>query len=849
MAYALIVSLKQTLEPLLDSARSRIQISSSELQPIYEDLCYLKSFFDKVKSLEDSNSVEELEKDVKDVLQNARDLIESHLSDVVHSAGDGSWNSSAGFSPKMVKVKDKLSPFIDVLKAKENELTGNQQLPPDVAVPVPVPVLSRINHGIVELEYEVKMLQRRLLESDSALQVFYIVGMFGIGKTTLAKEVYNNEDTVYKFHMRLFVEIGVKYKLEELLLRLLRPLLQERVSEVKKEETVHELGDRLSESLSHRTYLVVLDDLRDMRVWEQLRPYFPDVGNGSRIMITTRMTNMDCFRKYIHQKRLLTHQASWWLFYQIAFSNMKMDMHQKKGYVEIGWEIAKNMGGLPLALVEIGEVVSKLPKTVECWRKVAQNMNSHIQETSIPKAVNAGLPQHLKACFLYLCLFQRHYDIPTSTLIKLWVAEGFIEPEADQSLEQIAEEYLEDLVSRSLVIVDEQSYTGRIKTCGVIHKLVRDVCVTEARQQKLFCIVNEGTSTKNQRRLSIQSDVLLEVMAVSRVRSLVFMCADAEHQDPLPVFERVKWLRVLHALPIRFSKFPDQVLKLVRLRYLAITFEGELPSSISTLWDLQVLIIVSSRAISSPVFLPLEIWELQKLRHLHCMGFDLPLPSTDLNLMKLLTLSGVSFRTCVDGVLARIPNVIKLGIRFNPADHAVEVSCFKAVFSYLNHLESFKCGVTSQSEAAFSLLGFPSGLIKLTLGGSGFLWDEHTSIISDLPHLQVLKLRWRAFCGPKWELYEGGFPRLKFLVLEDLDIEQLIARSNHFPVLQKLLTRRCCKLEEIPLDMGDIPTLEVIEVDECSISLVESARRIQKEQEELGNENLKVRIHSSSDEL
>ncbi|XP_042038714.1 putative late blight resistance protein homolog R1A-3 [Salvia splendens] len=840
MAYALIVSLKQTLEPLLDSARSRIQISSSELQPIYEDLCYLKSFFDKVKSLEDSNSVEELEKDVKDVLQNARDLIESHLSDVVHSAGDGSWNSSAGFSPKMVKVKDKLSPFIDVLKAKENELTGNQQLPPDVVVPVPV--LSRINHEIVELEYEVEMLQKRLLEPDSSLQVCYIVGMFGIGKTTLAKKVYNNEDTVYKFHMRLFVEIGVKYKLEELLLRLLRPLLRERISEVKKEETVHELGDRLRESLSHMTYLVVLDDLRDMQVWEQLRPYFPNVVNGSRIMITTRMTNMDCFRKYIHQKRLLTHQASWLLFYQIAFSNMKMDMYQKKGYMDIGWEIAGNMGGLPLALVEIGEVVSKLPKTVECWRKVAQNMNSHIQETSIPKAVNAGLPQLLKACFLYLCLFQRHYDIPTSTLIKLWVAEGFIEPEADQSLEQIAEEYLEDLVSRSLVIVHERSYTGRIKTCGMIHELVWDVCVTEAEQQKLFCIVNEGTSTKNQRRLSIQSDVAVGVTGSGRLRSLVFVCADAEHQDPLPVFERVKWLRVLHALPIRFNKFPDQVLKLVRLRYLAITFDGELPSSISTLWDLQVLIIISKQGTNSPVFLPLEIWELQKLRHLHCMGFDLPLPSADLHLMKLLTLSGVSFRTCVDGVLARIPNVIKLGIRFNPADHTVEVSGFQAVFSYLYHLESFKCGVTNQSEAAFSLLRFPSGLIKLTLGGSGFLWDEHTSIISDLPHLQVLKLRWRAFCGPKWELYEGGFPWLKILVLEDLDIEQLIAESNHFPVLQKLLIRRCYKLQEIPIEMGDIPTLEVIEVKDCCESLIESVRHIKREQEELGNEDLLIRI-------
>ncbi|KAL1568277.1 putative late blight resistance protein R1A-10 isoform X1 [Salvia divinorum] len=842
MAYAVVISLKQTLELFLDSARSRIQITSSELQPIYEDLCYLKSFFDKMNSLEDSNSVDELEKDIKDVLHNTRDLIESHLSDLVHSAGDGS--STSGFSRQLVEVKVELGPFIDMLKAKENELTGNQQLPTDVAADVPVSVPSRIDHEIVGLEDEVAMLRQRLLDPDSGRRVIYVVGMAGIGKTTLAKEVCKDTYIVDQFNMRLVVTIGEECLLKELLLRINSEVLKG--SEVKKEETVHELGNRLKAFLSRSTYLVVLDDLWDMGTWDQLEPYFPDEGNGSRIVFTTRMTNVDRVvnRKYIFQKRLLNDQESWELFSKMAFYDKCPSELE-----EIGKTIARNMGGLPLALVEIGKHISKLQTTVDCWMEDAQNINSLIWKTAIPQVVNAELPHHLKACLFYLGLLHPNYDIPTSQLIKLWVAEGFIEPEADQCLEQIAEEYLEELVSRGLVIVHERSYTGRIKTCRMIHKLVRDICVTQARQQKLFHIVNKGTTQKNQRRLSIQSDVLLGVMAVSRVRSLVFMCA--EHQDPLLVFEGVRCLKVLHALPIRFREFPNEVLKLVRLRYLAITFEGELPSSISRLLNLEVLIIFSRHAICSPVFLPLEIWKLQKLRHLHCMGFDLPVPSTeygdDLYLMNLLTLSGVSFRTCGDGVLARIPKLTKLGIRFDPALHGVEISCSAALFSDLHQFESFKCAVTNPSRAAFSLEGFPSGLRKLTLGRCGFLWDEHSTIISQLPNLQVLKLRWNAFCGPRWELRDDEYHSLKFLVLEDLNIEELIAEPNNFPVLQQLLIRRCYYLQQIPPDMIDILTLKVIEVDDCSISLVKSAKRIQEEQVDRRNDDLQVRIRSSSD--
>ncbi|XP_057804250.1 putative late blight resistance protein homolog R1A-10 [Salvia miltiorrhiza] len=854
--YALIVSLKQTLEPLLDSVASKIQIPNSELKLIYDDLCYLKSFFNKIISLEHSNSVEELEKQIKDVVQKAQDLIESHLSDLVHP---GDESSVSGFSHELGEVKDRLGSLIEMVKAKEDWLTGNQQSADPLAADVAVS--SEIDFGrnniIVGLENETMHLKVWVFGMPSSLQVICIVGMAGIGKTALAKQVYLHQLINEHFTTLLFLEIGIAYELKDLLLRLLGQL----VSEHMEEATVDELGYQLHKCLYGGRYLVVLDDIWDVRAWDGIRRFFPDYGNGSRIICTTRITHVASYigrSTRILQKCFLDDNESWDLLCKMAFSDMEMCPSELE---EIGKTIAQNLGGLPLPIVEIGKLLSILPTTVESWRRVAQNIKSHIQQTAIPKILNtsyAQLPQHLKACFLYFGLFQPNYNIPTSQLVPLWVAEGFVKPAPDKTLEKIAEEYLEDLVSRSLVIINERSSTGRIKTCRM-HQLLQDLCVIEAQRQRLFHLVNQGLTssragTRNQRRQSIQSDVVFGAMeSASSVRSLLFMCP--QQQYPLPVFVRCRWLRVLDALSIRFCKFPDEVLRLVRLRYLAITYDGEeLPSSISRLWNLEVLIIRPSHTINCSVFLPLEIWKLHKLRHLQCMGFDLPDPSMEdasdfLFLRKLKTLSGVSARSCINGVLARMPNLIKLGIWLEPTttEYAVETFCFDAIFTHLHRLESFKCTPMNRSEAAFSLTGFPPlCLRKLSLSGCGFVWGEHMPIIASLPHLQVLKLRWHAFCGHEWESYEGGFMRLKVLVLEDLDIKQLMAEWSHFPTLEQLIFRRCYNLEEIPPEFGEISTLQLIEVDDCSMSLIHSAERIKKEQEAFGNDDIQVRICSSS---
>ncbi|KAI3745219.1 hypothetical protein L1987_58327 [Smallanthus sonchifolius] len=137
---------------------------------------------------------------------------------------------------------------------------------------------------------------------------------------------------------------------------------------------------------------------------------------------------------------------------------------------------------------------------------------------------------------------------------------------------------------------------------------------------------------------------------------------------------------------------------------------------------------------------------------------------------------------------------------------------------------------------------FPATLKTLALYNSKLPWSD-MSIIQSLPNLQVLRLHGKAFVGScSWNTEGQEFPQLKFLRLKALDIKQWEAYSTSFPCLRQLEVIYCKVLEEIPLEIGEIPTLELIKIDGCRPSLEESARRIEEEQQNLGNYDLKIEI-------
>ncbi|KAL7114986.1 hypothetical protein ACP275_04G155600 [Erythranthe tilingii] len=690
---------------------------------------------------------------------------------------------------------------------------------------------------MVGLDNELKELQDWIFSGDPKRDVTSVVGMAGIGKTTFVEQVYHNNPLLANhFKHRLFLLIGPYRQLKEILLLALDQL------GVPENLNKNPLSNYVYKSLLGTKYLVVLDDVWNTRI---------KVGN----------------------------------FFVGLYSQLE---NLARRLEKIGRKIAKKCEGLPLAIIEVGKLLSKIDKTVEKWKTVAENEDPLTitidDDTPLSKALLLSydmLPQYLKVLFLYMGVFPKSYEIPRSKLIELWASEGFLDLQnQSKSLEETGDECLNELISRSVVLNTKLSSvdTKRTKTCR-LHFTFRSICVSEAQSEKFFPIIkkyNESSfpedAIKNQQRLCFQNNVVLGIEQVRTwmeeylpgARSL--LCFGPKQQYPVDLYLGFKLLKVLDALAIRFYEFPHRVLKLVHLRYLAITYDGDdIPSSISCLWKLEVLIVHRHHKIKSsnlpPVYLPIEIWKLHELKHLDCEGFDLPEPSPaddSLILEKLLTLSGVTARSCTRGVLARIPRLAKLGIRVEASqeDEAFEALSFFGddYFESRKEFESFKCLVVDPSprcRAVSSMMNFPENIEKISLSGCGFPWDSMTAI-ADLPNLLVLKLRWSAFCGPHWETTttytDGiGFSKLKLLLMEDLDIQKWEAGNEHFPMLERLIIRHCYKLEKIPPGIGDIPLLEMIQVDDCNPAVVTSARGIREKKLFWGNDKFRVQIQSSWD--
>jgi hypothetical protein len=262
----------------------------------------------------------------------------------------------------------------------------------------------------------------------------------------------------------------------------------------------HGMGKEIQAFLTEKRYLVVLDDVWKTDTWNQINrmvKVFPDVNNGSRVILTTRkidVANHIEMPTYVHKLKLLDDEKSWELFSAKALPSYRRSLIQNiDEFEEIGRKLAEKCEGLPLALAVLGGYLSK-HLTVEAWSDLLQGWTS-TENGQMMGAILArsysDLPNHyLKSCFLYLAVFPEDYSIDVSDLIKLWIAEGFIPPMRRHTQEQTARKYVSDLTQRCLVQVDSLSrahgWIGEIS----VHDILRDWCMEEARYAGLVDIID-----------------------------------------------------------------------------------------------------------------------------------------------------------------------------------------------------------------------------------------------------------------------------------------------------------------------------------------------------------------------
>ncbi|XP_019191984.1 PREDICTED: putative late blight resistance protein homolog R1B-17 [Ipomoea nil] len=329
------------------------------------------------------------------------------------------------------------------------------------------------------------------------LQVISVVGMGGIGKTTLIKKVFEDATIATHFDVRAWATVSQKHNLREMLIQLLGSNVTNGVDN-------NNLANELRKKLMGQRYLIVMDDIWETKAWDDIHGYFPEDFNGSRILLTTRLKQVADYsagsgNNNLHiNMRFLNPHESWSLFYKKVFEEKNFSIE----FETIGRGILENCQGLPLTIIVVAGLLTSFnePSRTQ-WENIAENLNSFLnthQEEKCSKILSLSydhLPLHLKVCFLYFGIFPEDSMICVKKLIMLWVAEGFLKFENGEIMEKIGETYLQDLVDRGLVQIVKWSCDGKIKSCK-LHDLLHNFCLEEARRENLLDVINENNNVE-----------------------------------------------------------------------------------------------------------------------------------------------------------------------------------------------------------------------------------------------------------------------------------------------------------------------------------------------------------------
>ncbi|XP_057780138.1 putative late blight resistance protein homolog R1A-10 [Salvia miltiorrhiza] len=479
-AYAALVSVMNIIEQMMSHPRLSIVFDKKQIESLGEKADGLLDFITNTNIDGGSKQASDLESQIASAAHAAEDVIESHIFDQIHAG------SSHGCSlldlqqiiEEMDGIMRKGAELKEKWRAREEQAAHGDV---DV-VEEKQPLTTTGKASPVGLEDDVIHIMDKLTIHQSKQLIISIVGMGGTGKTTLALNVYENSLIQRHFDIRAWATVSQQYSAHEIFSKLL--------SSIGQSGSGNDLGVKLHQTLCGRRYLIVLDDIWSVEAWDEVRLYFPDNGNGSRIVLTTRLSDVasDCGSSSCITMKPLKKDQSWVLFCRNAFQQEHCPYPQLES---VGNKIVRLCRGLPLSIVVIGGFLLKSPRTVGFREDVAKNIKSIPTSTEKQEILDvlslsySHLPPHLKPCFLYMGIFEEDREIRASRIIKLWVAEGFIKPKRAQMLEEIAEGYLNDLVDRNLVLVGRYRYNGKIRSCR-LHDLIRDLCLKVSEKDKFF---------------------------------------------------------------------------------------------------------------------------------------------------------------------------------------------------------------------------------------------------------------------------------------------------------------------------------------------------------------------------
>uniref|UniRef100_A0ACD5X0A0 Uncharacterized protein n=2 Tax=Avena sativa TaxID=4498 RepID=A0ACD5X0A0_AVESA len=708
-----------------------------------------------------------------------------------------------------------------------------------------LPVLYVEAASLVGIDGPRDDLIKLIVDDELSLKVVSVVGFGGLGKTTLANQVYQKIGRL--FNCKAFVSVSQNPDIRKILWSILSQI-KEGVSAIDQSSDEACLINSLRDFLKDKRCIIVIDDIWSIEAWRTIKCALLANTCGSRIIVTTRNVSIAkscCFPRLdlAYELRTLSEADSKTLFLRRVFGSVEKCPLHLNG---ISTEIIKKCGGLPLAIITIDSLLTTKSDRREEWIKVRNSIglglekNPDVEEMKKILSLSYNdLTIQLKTCLLYLSMYPEDYEIQMEDLVRRWIAERFVKVDCWENLFDTGKQYFNELVNRSLIQPTDINYNGQAMACRV-HDMIRDLIISKADEVNFITHSGQETLTSvsqnKVRRLSIdyrgQENVkTVSSMVTAHVRSLsVFGYTD--QVPPLLEFPALRMLALDRSERLEIS-YLHNIGKLFLLRYLRIegSYITELPEQIGDLHCLEMLDLYGTNIRELPksivklgqlkmllvdgVKLPHSVGNMQGLEELSCVTVD---DSTSINLLQEL------------GSLTRLRTLgLKLCISNSPG--------YKTITTYVHELVS-----------SLGKLG-STRLQRLFVKTGGRLVDMPLDSWHPPPHLlQELSTSDLCLCQiPEWMasmanltclqisvnqvrqetlVILGGLPALLSLTLNSPQNaepkQRLTVWSNTFRCLKRFLLY--CEVGLLIFEAGAMPKLKALEFQVVACE-ARSARR------------------------
>lgn len=516
--------------------------------------------------------------------------------------------------------------------------------------------ISTPDEQIIGRKKDKEKIKQLLLYSSSSDTVSFvsIVGKGGLGKTALARLVYNDREVEKHFDLKMWVCVSNVFDVN----LIIKEILKLANYQDHEDRPLDQLQRLLHETLGKKKYLLVLDDMwnEDRLKWLALGDWLKGGKWGSKILVTTRshtVAKVTNENSAIYDLEGLTTDESWNLFREVAFGERQASVDQR--LEEMGRDIVRKCAGVPLAIRTIGSLLyGKKEDQWNCYRvkELPEIPEIDAVDNGIMQVLKFSydhLPSRLKNCFAYCSLFPKDHIYEKEMMKNLWVAQGFIElRNGEDNLEEVADNYFSELTCRSFLDAVRKGNNGEVfqfKMHDLVHDLAQKVAGGECK------IVNfkGGDNGGRIRHVSFISKIfseekMLSLLKTSKLRTFLYLKGESSILNSPKVFSKCRQVRVLSLCKMDIPLPPSSFGKLKQLRFLYILANQSieiLPESIMDLVNLQFLKL--SECTNLKIF-PKDLRKLVNLRYLsihNCNSLSHLPPLSELPSLRTLSLNSL----------------------------------------------------------------------------------------------------------------------------------------------------------------------------------------------------------------